>query len=301
MISLDRSNLGYIGLPKKIKGNSQVKIKTALDFLNLVHDASLYNASLGINILCLDVTEFDDPDHFSDLSFDEENPKISKILSDIHELSNKTKFRFCFIVPKEYFLASQLEGVPEKSSVLLDGISKILDVLGQRGRSIFIRIGSAYGNRKETLVRFIDNFNLLPKNIQKKISVVNDDKPSLFSVTDLITGCYYKSEIPVCFRFLNHLFNDGNLTVREALFLSCSTWKFGSNPVMIHAESESEDADGFPVNSKTANRLTKRIPTFGLSVDVILDSPEKENCCVNYLKEFKSLPPFVFNKRKNDN
>jgi hypothetical protein len=67
---------------------------------------------------------------------------------------------------------------------------------------------------------------------------------------------------------------------------------------MIHAESESEDENGFPVNSKPSGKLSKRIPTFGLSVDVIIDSPEKEFCCINYLKDFKSLPPFVFNKRK---
>ena len=298
MISLDKSNLGYIGLPKKIKGNGQVKIKSVYDFLKLVRDSIVYNSNLGLNILCLDISEFDNPELFVDFSFDEEDPKISGILSSIHEISNINKFRTCFIIPKEYFLASQLDGVPDKAITLFDSLGSILDVLGQKGRSIIVRIGSAYGNRKETIERFSVKFDSMSKQTQKRISVVNDDKPSLFSVTELISGCYYKSDVPVSFRFLNHLFNDGGLSTREALFLSCSTWKFGSNPIMIHAESEIEDENGFPVNSKPSGRLSKRIPTFGLSVDVIIDSPEKEFCCINYLKDFKSLPPFVFNKRK---
>jgi UV DNA damage repair endonuclease len=300
MISLDRSNLGYIGFPKKIKGNSQIKIKNSLDFLKLVSSSILYNANIGINVLCIDLSEFESPDVLANLYFDEEDPKISKVLSEIHEISNKIKARFCFILPKDYFLGSQLDGVPESSSLVLEGISRILDVLGQRGRSIILRIGSAYGNRKETLERFIERYKNLPTHVQKRISVINDDKPSLFSVTDLISGCYYKEGIPVTFRFLNHLFNDGGLTTREALFLSCSTWKMGNNPIMIHAESETEDETGFPVSSKSSSNLSKRIPTFGLSVDIIVDSPEKEFCCIDYIKNFKSLPPFVFNKRKND-
>ena len=299
MISLDKSNLGYIGLPKKIKGNGQVKIKSVYDFLKLVRDSIVYNSNLGLNILCLDISEFDIPDTFVSFSFDEEDPKISEILSSIHEISNINKFRTCFIIPKEYFLASQLDGVPDKTIALLESLCSILDVLGQKGRSIIVRIGSAYGNRKETIERFSVKFDLMSKQTQRRISVVNDDKPSLFSVTELISGCYYKSGVPVSFRFLNHLFNDGGLTTREALFLSCSTWKLGSNPIMIHAESENEDENGFPVNSKPSDKLSKRIPTFGLSVDVIVDSPEKEFCCINYLKDFKSLPPFVFNKRKS--
>ena len=47
MISLDKSNLGYIGLPKKIKGNGQVKIKSVYDFLKLVRDSIVYNSNLG--------------------------------------------------------------------------------------------------------------------------------------------------------------------------------------------------------------------------------------------------------------
>jgi hypothetical protein len=39
-----------------------------------------------------------------------------------------------------------------------------------------------------------------------------------------------------------------------------------------------------------------RIPTFGLDIDVIIDSPNREICYLEYLKSHRGLPPTVINK-----
>jgi UV DNA damage repair endonuclease len=297
MIVAEPPKIGYIGLPKRIKGDSKLSIDSPADFLRILNESISYNSGLGVNFMCLDLTEFVNLDFLKNFDFDEEDPKISKSLGQIHENLNLRKVRISVLVSKEYFLGSQLDGVPEETSIILEGLSKLMDLIGQRGRSIIVRIGSAYGNRKNTMSSFVDRYNQLSESCRKKICLVNDEKPSLFSVTDLLSGCYYKSSIPICFRFLNHLFNDGGLTVREALFLSCSTWRVGSNPILIHAQSAEEDESGFPTSTQTAGKITKRIPTFGLSLDILIDSPEKEYCCVNYIKDAKALPPIVFNKK----
>ena len=290
---------GYIGLPSKIFKEEPIHIKNSLDFLDLILNAITYNIDHGINFLCLDTSEFSDLNFLKDFEFDEENPKVSKTIEKIHGILKKNDFRVCFLIPKDYFLASQLEGVGEETSLYLERISMILDLLGQRGRSIIVRIGSAYGNRKSTLVTFNERLLELTESCLKKIIVVNDEKPSLFSVTDLISGCYYISGIPVCFRFLNHFFNDGGLNVREAFFLSCSTWKFGSNPIIIHAEPSEVDDSGIPTSPKPASFIERRIPTFGLFPDVLIDSAEKELACIKYMSEKNKLKPIVINK-KND-
>jgi UV DNA damage repair endonuclease len=297
MIVAEPPKIGYIGLPKRIKGDSKLSFSSPLDFLKILNESISYNSDLGINFMCLDLTEFASLDFIKNFDFDEEDPKISKVLGQIHQNLNLRKIRVSVIVPKDYFLGSQLEGVPEETSLILEGLSKIMDLVGQRGRSIIVRIGSAYGNRKSTMSCFVERYLSLSDSCRKKICLVNDEKPSLFSVTDLLTGCYYKASIPICFRFLNHLFNDGGLTAREALFLSCSTWKVGSSPILIHAQSVEEDESGFPTSTQASGKITKRIPTFGLSLDILIDSPEKEYCCVNYIREAKALPPIVFNKR----
>ena len=289
---------GYIGFPKKMTESGQISVKNGVDFLDLILRSVDYNSKLGLNILCIDTSEFKDLSFLDSFEFDEENPKVSSLIDKINSIAKKKNFRICFFISKEYFIASNLDGIPEKTSFYLERISLFLDLLGQRGRSILVRIGSAYGNRKATLGIFNERLSALSNNCSKKIVVVNDEKPSLFSITDLISGCYYESQTPVCFRFLSHFFNDGGLNVREAFFLSCSTWKFGSNPIIIHGEPEETDESGFPLTSKTSPYITRRIPTFGLSPDILIDSAEKENACVKYMSDVNKLKPIVINRKK---
>jgi UV DNA damage repair endonuclease len=145
----------------------------------------------------------------------------------------------------------------------------------------------------ETFCRRLDS---LKPGVKDKLCVMNDDKPSLFSITDILSGIYYKTEIPICFRLLPHQFNDGGLSIRESLFLACSTWKKGQRPVFIHSESLEVNEFGAPLSNKTSEYLKHRIPTFGLDVDVIIDSPAREDVCLKYRMDYKSLTPIVINK-----
>lgn len=137
----------------------------------------------------------------------------------------------------------------------------------------------------------------LGKATISRLCVMNDDKPSLFSVTDLLSGVYYKTRIPICFRILPHQFNDGGLSIREALFLSCSTWGSEHKPIFIHSESSSVDEFGIPVDPKGSEYLKHRIPTFGLNLDVIIDSPAKEDACLKYRMDYKSLTPIIIGRK----
>jgi UV DNA damage endonuclease len=161
-----------------------------------------------------------------------------------------------------------------------------------------IRIGSAYGNRKNTMNLFCERLFTLDVSVISKLCIMNDDKPSLFSVTDLLSGIYYKTGIPICFRLLAHQFNDGGLSIREALFLSCSTWNHGNKPIFVYSESEEISNSGTSLTSKTSDYLSHRIPVFGLDVDVIIDSDLKEDACLKYRMNHKSLSPIIINKGK---
>jgi UV DNA damage repair endonuclease len=301
MVFVENYRIGFIGIPKKIKGDDDLKVANLFEFLSLLRESMIYNIGLGINFMCIDTSEFSNVSFLTSPDFNEELYENSELISEMHSLCIKNKFRFCFLVPKDYFIASQLEPVSKETLDLLDGLSFVCDLLGQRGRSIIVRVGSAYGNRKKTLSNFNDIFLSLNQNTQDRVCLINDEKPSLFSVTDLLSGCYYVSGIPIVFRFLSHLFNDGGLSVREAFFLSCSTWKKEETPIIIHSQSDEEDEDGFPVTPRPSRFLTRRIPTFGLRPDILIDSPEKEIACLRYKKESTSLPPIIFNKKKNAN
>jgi len=119
---------------------------------------------------------------------------------------------------------------------------------------------------------------------------------SLFSVTDLLSGIYYETQIPITFRFIGHIFNNGGLTARESIFLSNSTWK-GKTPIFIHSESRERDTDGNFVSPLPSDYLTNRIPTFGLDLNIVLEVKNKEESCLKYSREYLSLGPIIFTKK----
>jgi UV DNA damage endonuclease len=238
--------------------------------------------------------EFSD-DFFSDV-IDEESSGTEQLISEINRIIILNSSKVFFYCSKEYFLASQIEDIKNKTILLLNSISSLFDVIGIDYPSIIIRVGSAYGNRKETMKSFCDRINDLDHSVVKKLTVTNDDKPSLFSVTDLLSGIYYKTNIPITFRFIGHVFNNGGLTARESIFLSNSTWK-GNSPIFIHSESKDIDTEGNFLSSLPSDFLNHRIPTFGLNMNILLEVNGREEACIKYSKEFLSLSPIIFPKK----
>lgn len=287
--------ISYLGLPEKVK-SSDFKISSYRDLLLLLFDVSQYNLQLGTNIVCLEFGNLNlDPKFFKSQLDERDHDLVHKLQTLIFE-GGKERLDLFFFVNKDFFLASQLRSTSNKTVLFLTQLSDFLEKIGIRGPSIIIRVGSAYGNRKRTMKTFCRRFKKLPDFVQSKIIVTNDEKPSLFSVTDLMSVVYYETKIPICFRSLAHYFNDGGLSVREALFLSCSTWNGEKKPIYFYSEAAEKDSFGLPSSFLASGYLTTRIPTFGLDCNVIIDSPTKDQCMINYLANIKSLPPLVIDK-----
>jgi UV DNA damage repair endonuclease len=295
MVSGSNPNISYLGLPKALASGS-FYIRSHSEILTLILDLIKSNSIIGSNMICLDLNEIDFHDDFFSVVNDEENPELSEVIDSIILLLSKNSMRISFFIGKEYFMGSQLDGVRESTIKVINSISSLLDLIGINYPSIIVRVGSAYGNRKNTMSTFCERVKLLDPGALKKLCVTNDEKPSLFSVTDLLTGIYYETKIPICFRTLAHHFNNGGLTVREAMFLSSSTWDKENVPFLIHSESAEINDDGVSLSPNPSGYLKNRIPTFGLSCDIIIESPEKEDSYIHYMRNQKSLPPIVINK-----
>jgi UV DNA damage repair endonuclease len=296
ILGITSPKLSYIG-PHKEDSKSPSRIDSFVDLLILVDNNLSLNSKIDISNTCIDVSNLSFTSNFYDETIDEESLVASELLNKINSHIARTGSKIFFYLSKDYFLGTQIESVEKTTSTLITKLSEILETVGVNYPSILVRIGSAYGNRKSTMKTFCERTKKLGKSSISRLCVMNDDKPSLFSVTDLLSGVYYETGIPICFRILPHQFNDGGLSIREALFLSCSTWKSEHKPIFIHSESKTVDEFGFPVDSKSSDYLLHRIPTFGLKLDIIIDSPAKEDACLKYRMEYKSLPPIVINRR----
>jgi hypothetical protein len=261
--------------------------------LNTVFSKIKENNDLGIGITCFEIPQ---GYTFPELDFIEDDSPSNVLVWEMFRFIKSTNHRIFFFLPTHYFLGSQIPEVVENTKSLIIGISLLLDQIGIDYPSILLRVGSAYGARKTTMERFCENVKSLDHKVIKKIAVCNDEKPSLFSVTDLLSGVYYSCNLPIAFRLLPHQFNNGGLSIREALLLAVSTWQEGTTPVFIHSESSEIDENGVSLSPSPSNYLGHRIPTFGLDIDTILDSPAESKCCLKYRSELISLKPMVINK-----
>ena len=295
MNNIGFSEITYLGFPLSFN-NSKYYISSKKDFLELIYRSLLENTKKGIKNLCIDSSEIEFSEEFFSDTIDEESQEIGDLLDGINKIIIIHSSKLFFYCSKEYFLASQMEDIKAKTISLLNSISSIFDSIGIDYPSIIVRIGSAYGNRKETMKSFCSRISELNIETTLKLTVTNDDKPSLFSVTDLLSGIYYETQIPITFRFIGHIFNNGGLTARESIFLSNSTWK-GKTPIFIHSESKERDTDGNFVSPLPSDYLTNRIPTFGLDLNIVLEVKNKEESCVKYSRECLSLGPIIFTKK----
>jgi UV DNA damage repair endonuclease len=292
----NQTNISYLGIPKK-SITVDKRICSYEDILDLILALCIVNSKISSKIVCLNLGELEITGEFLNSDFiEEEDPIISERINEINSIINKNSMRVVFFIGKDYFLGSQLEEVKEKTIKVLNKLSDVLEAIGMNGPSIVIRIGSAYGNRKRTMSEFCTMTKKLNYSTIQRLTVMNDEKPSLFSITDLLSGVYYETGIPLCFRILPHQFNDGGLTIREAMFLAASTWKVNSKPFFFHSEASDIDSNGKALSPECSDSLTMRIPTFGLDIDVIIDSPSRELCYLGYLKSHRGLPPTVINK-----
>ena len=287
ILSRNLNKIGYINreIPQSLAGVSQ--------FLSLILDNLKLDSDRGIPVSCFEV-----PQGFQVLDFSsiEEGSDESSKVWEIFQFLKSSKQRIFFYLPNYYFLGSQIPEVVETTRGMISSLCSFLEQVGVRETSVVIRIGSAYGARKATLDRFCSEIRSFDKTTIAKLSVCNDEKPSLFSVTDLLSGVFYQVGIPIAFRFLPHQFNNGGLSVREAYFLAVSTWDKNQVPVFFHSESEEVDENGYSLSPSPSLKLRHRIPTFGLEIDVILDSSDGLSTCANYLVNYLSLKPMVINK-----
>jgi UV DNA damage endonuclease len=164
--------------------------------------------------------------------------------------------------------------------------SQVFDLMGlpaTHWHKINIHVGGAYGDKPETLQRFAQNFKLLSKNLQGRLSVENDDKPGLFTVADLIT-VHELTGIPIVFDYFHHRLHPGTQTEEEAFLTAYNTWDV--KPVFHFSSSRRERED--PLSKKEAHSdwVHEPINTYGKEIDIVLETKMKELAVAKYWEQF---------------
>jgi hypothetical protein len=216
--------------------------------------------SIGYKLFIIELSDRD-----IELSTDVTEHEKERFLHYLDDINIRIAF---YIKSKNHVVSTDASSRKKAKSEILKIGNFINEIdAGKFDIPLICHIGGANGNRRKSMTEFCKFFDTLPWRIQKQIAIINDEKPSLFSVKDLLSVTYIEKKIPIIFRTGSHRTNQGGLTYKESLFLAASTWAERSNPIMFYCPFKQEET----ISVQDLN-------PYNLIVDVAFDNnlPEPE-------------------------
>ena len=178
------------------------------------------------------------------------------------------------------------EGATLKNTIKeLETHSEIFDLMGlqpSHWNKLNIHVGGAYGNKEETLKRFAQNFKQLSKNLQARLTIENDDKGGLYTVSDLM-ALHEMTGIPIVFDYFHHKLHPGTQTEEEAFRTAYKTWDV--KPTFHYSSSRRENENPEAKKEAHSDWVHETINTYGMDVDIMLETKMKELSLLKYRDE----------------
>ena len=176
----------------------------------------------------------------------------------------------CLTSPREHVVANCIR------DLRIHG--EIMDAIGlpnTPAAKINIHLGGAFGEKEESMDRWCRNFERVPENVKRRLTVENDDKAKCYSVVDL-HKVWQRTGVPVVFDDHHHKFCDGGLSERDALHLAASTWPAGIRPVTHYSESASKREGRSVSPTAHSNFVDGPVDPHGLEIDCVVEAKAKE-------------------------
>lgn len=183
-------------------------------------------------------------------------------------------------------LASPKKEVVENTIIELESAGRVMDLLGLSRtpyNKINIHVWASYGDKKAATARFRDNFKYLSEAVTSRLTIENDDKPSLYNVEDLYEMIHSRLGIPIVLDYHHFKFIETKHNLSTALDLAAATWPKGITPVVHYSEGVI-DSSG-QETKKHSYFIENRIPTFGYDLDIMIEAKGKEQALLSYRKK----------------
>lgn len=195
---------------------------------------------------------------------------IQNMCSNIKEFVEKSKIRISLHPDQFCVLNSDKPEVVKNSVKHLEYLNRLSNMIGNK--LLILHTGSTVGGKEKAIHRFIEHFKLLPKDIQDKLALENDDKS--FDVMDVLFVCEVLG-IPMILDI--HHYNC--LNTGESLFdlrqRILDTWK-GRRPKMHLSSGKTSFTDRHHADYITLEDYNNTLKFAGDDFDIMLECKQKE-------------------------
>jgi UV DNA damage endonuclease len=212
--------------------------------------------------------------------------KISNILKGCGTYANNNGLRINSHPGPFNVLVSPNPKVVQNTIVDLELHGKVFDMMGLSQtpyNNINIHCNGVYGDKISAMDRFCANFEKLSESVRKRLTIENDDKASMYSVSDLMY-IHKKIGIPIVFDYHHHQFCTGDLSEKDALELASTTWPKGVTPEVHYSESKALHEENSKLKPQAHSDYIKQLPNlYGNVVDIMVEAKAKELAILPFL------------------
>lgn len=166
---------------------------------------------------------------------------LQKQLREIGDFAKEHKIRIDFH-PDHFVLLNSM-----KKEILKNSIQTLkMHYLLLKGMGIdpnhrcVMHVGGNYKDTEKSLERFIDNWMVVPRPLQKMIMLENDD--TSFTMADSLYLCE-KLDIPLVFDYHHHLAHHQNADWEVHWDRVVKSWRHSSLPLKMHISSPKSDKE----------------------------------------------------------
>lgn len=209
--------------------------------------------------------------------FLEEFKEIGKFIKD-------HGFRISMHPDQFVLINSPSETVFSNSIRELNYHAQVLSLLSlDKTAKIQIHIGGIYGNRTESIERFILRYKGLDDVIKGHLVIENDDR--LYNLKDCVQ-IHNETGIPILFDAFHHGVNNAGETLREAFEFFALTWKIDDGIPMVDYSSQETGA------RRGKHTEAIKLPDFERFIsetkpfdfDIMLEIKDKEESAIKAVK-----------------
>lgn len=219
--------------------------------------------------------------------------KYKKYYNKIDNIINKNKMRIDMHPSTYCILNSTRKEVVSNTIEILKYHYNLLSIMNIKNKIIIIHIGSNTFGKDNSLTRFINNFNKLPKYLKDVIAIENDDK--IFNIED----CLYlssKLNIPVVLDYHHFLCNNNGEDITKYLDKVFKSWK-NINP-KIHFSSPKNKkeyrAHSDYIDSSKFMEFIEILKNYNYDVDIMIEAKTKDEALFRLVRELKYKANYNF-------
>jgi len=202
--------------------------------------------------------------------------KYKKELLSVGDKIKKYRIRVSMHPGQYTTLSSPNEEIVKRAIEDLKYQTQVLDSMGlDSSNKVILHIGGRYDDKRETMDRFIVEYEKLPQNIKNRLVIENDDK--IYTVEDVLY-ISKKTGIPLIFDYFHHVLNHAgeDLNWESALMKCRKTWGKKDGVQKVHYSQQAKD------KRRGSHSLTISLPEFiefynslPRPIDVMLEVKDK--------------------------